>query len=102
MIIYFVIMRTPLHFEPGQLVRLRRQAYQTGARGPRKLECIWLGPYVVVKNEGLGNFPIEGRSGASAVVHGEMLNLSHLPGNLVSSPAVQQSRLSPGGVRHAS
>ena len=94
--------RTPLTFEPGQLVRLRRQAYRTGARGSRKLEFIWLGPYVVVKNEGLGNFRIEGRSGASAVVHGDMLKLSHLPGNIVSSPAVPQSRLSPGGVRHDS
>jgi len=56
----------------------------------------------VVKNEGLGNFRIEGRSGASAVVHGDMLKLSHLPGNLVSSPAVPQSRPSPGGVRHDS
>ena len=94
--------RNPLSFEPGQLVRLRRQAYRTGARGSRKLEFIWLGPYVVVKNEGLGNFRIEGRSGASAVVHGDMLKLSHLPGNLVSSPAVPQSRPSPGGVRHDS
>jgi Integrase zinc binding domain/Integrase core domain len=94
--------RTPITFEPGQLVRLRRQAYRTGARGSRKLEFIWLGPYVVVKNEGLGNFRIEGRSGASAVVHGDMLKLSHLPGNLVSSPAVPQPRLSPGGVKHDS
>jgi transposase InsO family protein len=94
--------RIPLSFEPGQLVRLRRQAYRTGARGSRKLEFIWLGPYVVIKNEGLGNFRIEGRSGASAVVHGDMLKLSHLPGDLVASPAVPHSRPSSGGVRHDS
>jgi hypothetical protein len=77
-------------------------AYRTGARRSRQLEFLWLGPYVVVKNEFLGNFRVEGRSGVSAVVHGDILKLSHLPGNLVSSPAVGQSRLSPSGVRHDS
>ncbi len=50
----------------------------------------------------MGKFRIEGRSGASAVVHRDMLKLSHLPGNLVSSPTVPQSRLYPGGMRHNS
>jgi transposase InsO family protein len=91
--------RSPLIFEPGQLVRLKRQAYRTGARGSRKLEFVWLGPYVVIKNEGLGNFRIGGRSGASAVVHGDMLKVSHLPGDLLTSPAAPQPCPSPGGVR---
>ncbi len=77
-------------------------AYRTGVKGSKKLEFISLGPCRVVRNEGMGNYRMQGSSGATAVVHGDMLKLADLAGHLTSFPAARVPDTVPGRVRYDS